>query len=86
MRVGTAAYILLHIVVSVFVVTSFLLALHTIADTSRQIANQSHLIFAGALVAGFVPFGWIVFWGSKALAAQFYAVFSAVQKNSDRRQ
>ena len=85
-QLGTAAFILLQIVISVLVVITVIMAFHTIADISRQIGHQRHPIFVGALIAGFVPFGWIVFWGAKALGAQFHEVFGALQKNSDHRE
>ena len=85
-RLATAALILLHIAVAVFVVISAIHSFQAIAGASRQIANLHDPMLAGALAAAFVPFGCIVFWGYKALAAQLHDVFGTLQQNKDHRK
>jgi hypothetical protein len=79
-RLTAAALILLHIAVSVLVVTSVIEACRTALAIVSHTENPHSIILVGALVTAFIPLGCILFWGYKALAVQVNYLFRNRQR------
>jgi hypothetical protein len=76
-RLEPAASISAYIALTTLIVVSIIGILPTALAIVRQIKNQHGIIFVAALVTALIPFGCILFWGYKAIAAQvhhFYTV------------
>jgi hypothetical protein len=78
--VAAVATIFLYIAVSVFIVISFVEVLRVAADVGRQIISLHDKVLAAILATAFIPTGFIVFWGCRALVAQFHDLLRSVMK------
>lgn len=79
-RLAAACLILLHLAASAFTVISLIEISPTALAIARQVESQHDIIFVAALVTAFIPFGCILFWGYKAIAAQVQYLFTVGQR------